>query len=160
MSSDIEERMWRNEQTCRQHWHGYSWISFYRVWRQEFLYGQPKGSDNRQRWLWRDWSGCGLVRLLQTCRDLGPCHLHRMNKHARSQYSVWGYRDRACSRMGIEKFLHCGLRQFRHSKSSVYRWYPQLDRRRFVYDTYRTMKTTLSRHGLVHIFITHCLSLL
>jgi len=34
---------------------------------------------NRQRWLWRDWSSCGLagecqVRLFQTCRDLGPCH--------------------------------------------------------------------------------------
>ena len=38
-----------------------------------------------------------------------------------------------------EQFLHCGLRKFRHSKSSVYRWYPQLDSRWFVYDTYRTM---------------------
>ena len=28
------------------------------------------------------------------------------------------------------------LRKFRHSKSSVYRWYTQFDRRRFVYDTW------------------------
>jgi len=41
-----------------------------------------------------------------------------------------------------EQFLHCGLRKFRHSKSSVYRWYTQLDRRHFVYDTYKTMKAT------------------
>jgi len=54
-----------------------------------------------------------------------------------------------------EQFLHCGLRKFRHSKSSVYRWYPQLDRRRFVYDSYRTMKATRLRHGWVHMFITH-----
>ena len=47
-------------------------------------------------------------------------------------------------------------RKFRHSKSSVYRWYPQLHRHRFVYDTYRTMKATWSRHGWVHMFITHC----
>jgi len=26
----------------------------------------------------------------------------------------------------------------------------------FVYDTYRTMKATRSRHGWVHMFITHC----
>jgi len=51
-----------------------------------------------------------------------------------------------------EQFLHCGLRKFRHSKSLVYRWYPQLDRGRFVYDTYRTMKATRSRHGWVHMF--------
>ena len=54
-----------------------------------------------------------------------------------------------------EQFLHCGLRKFRHSKSSVYRWYPQLARGQFVYDTYRTMKATRSRHGWVHMFITH-----
>ena len=54
-----------------------------------------------------------------------------------------------------EQFLHCGLRKFRHSKSSVYRWYTQLDRRRFVYDTYKTMKATRMRHGWVHMFITH-----
>ena len=55
-----------------------------------------------------------------------------------------------------KQFLHCRLRKFRHSKSSVYRWYPQLVRDRFVYDTYRTMKATRSRHGWVHMFITHC----
>ena len=32
------------------------------------------------------WSMCGLVgecrvTLLQTCRDLGPCHLHRTNNN-------------------------------------------------------------------------------
>ena len=41
-----------------------------------------------------------------------------------------------------EQFLHCGLRKFRYSKSLVERWYTQLDRRRFVYDTYKTMKAT------------------
>ena len=55
-----------------------------------------------------------------------------------------------------EQFIHCGLRKFRHSKSSVYRWYPQLARGRFVYDTYRTMEATRMRHGWVHMFITHC----
>ena len=64
---------------------------------------------------------------------------------------------RACSR-SREQFLHCGF-LFGHSKSSVYRWYTQLDRRRFVYDTYKTMKATRSRHGWVHMFITHCLQL-
>ena len=54
-----------------------------------------------------------------------------------------------------EQFLHCGLRKFRHSRSSVCRWYTQLDRRRFVYDTYKTMKATRMRHGWVHMFITH-----
>jgi len=55
-----------------------------------------------------------------------------------------------------EQFLHCALRTFRHSKSSVYRWYPQLVRGRFVYDTYKIMEATRSRHGWVHMFITHC----
>ena len=39
--------------------------------------------------------------------------------------------------------------------SPVYRRYTQLDRRRFVYDTYKTMKVTQLRHGWVHMFITH-----
>jgi len=56
------------------------------------------------------------------------------------------------------QFLQCGLRKFRHSKSSVYRWYPQLAHGQFVYDTYRTMEVTRSRHGWVHMFITHCLT--
>jgi len=54
-----------------------------------------------------------------------------------------------------EQFLQCGLRKFRHSKSSVYRWYPQHVRGRFVYDTYRAIEATRSRHGWVHMFITH-----
>ena len=54
-----------------------------------------------------------------------------------------------------EQFLHCGLRKFRHSKSLVYRWYPQLDSSRFVYDTYRTLEAIRSRHCWVHMFITH-----
>jgi len=57
---------------------------------------------------------------------------------------------------GHVSFLHCGLRKFRHSKSSVYRWYPRLARSRFVYDTYRTTEGTGLRHGWVHMFITHC----
>ena len=56
---------------------------------------------------------------------------------------------------GHVRLLHCGLRKFQHSKSSVYRWYTQLDRRRFVYDTYKTMKVTRMHHGWVHMFITH-----
>ena len=54
-----------------------------------------------------------------------------------------------------EQFLHCGLRKFRHSKSLVYRWYTQLDRCWFVYETYKTMKATRTRHGWVHMFIAH-----
>ena len=37
--------------------------------------------------------------------------------------------------------------------SSVYRWYTQHVRGRFVYDSYKTMEATLSRHGWVHMFI-------
>jgi len=58
-----------------------------------------------------------------------------------------------------EQFLYCGLRTFRYSKSSVYRWYPQLIRGRFVYDTYETMRATRSRRGWVHMFMTHCFQL-
>jgi len=54
-----------------------------------------------------------------------------------------------------EQFLHCRLRKFRHGKSSVYGWYTQLDRSRFVYDTHKTMKATRTCHGWVHMFITH-----
>jgi len=58
-----------------------------------------------------------------------------------------------------KQFLHCGLRKFRHSKSSVYRWYTQFDRRRFVYDTWDNG----SRLGRVMVectlFMTHCLQL-
>jgi len=58
-----------------------------------------------------------------------------------------------------EQFLHCELRKFRHSKSSVYRWYTQFDGRRFVYDTWDNG----SRLGRVMVectlSITHCLRL-
>ena len=54
-----------------------------------------------------------------------------------------------------EQFLHCGVRKFRHIKSSVYRWYTQLNRHLFIYDTCKTMKATRTRHGWVHMFITH-----
>jgi len=40
-----------------------------------------------------------------------------------------------------EQFLHCGLRKFRHSKSSVYRWY------------------RLHNSTVVGLFMTHCLRL-
>jgi len=55
----------------------------------------------------------------------------------------------------VSNFYIVDLEKFRHSKSSVYRWYPQLVRGRFVYDTYRTMEATRSRHGWVQMFITH-----
>jgi len=58
-----------------------------------------------------------------------------------------------------EQFLHCELRKFRHSMSSVYRWYTQLDRHQFVYDTCKTMKATRTRHVWVHMFTTHRLTL-
>ena len=58
-----------------------------------------------------------------------------------------------------EQFLQCGLRKFRHSKSSVYRLYIQFDRCRFVYDTWDNG----SRLGRVMddctLFMTHCLRL-
>ena len=58
-----------------------------------------------------------------------------------------------------EQFLHCGLKKI--SPQQVvgigYRWYPLLARGRFLYDAYEamTMKATRSRHGWVHMFITH-----
>ena len=63
-----------------------------------------------------------------------------------------------------EQFLPCELRKFRHIKSSVYRWYPQLVRGRFVYDTYRTREVTLSLMMMIaswlsaHVYYTlpHC----
>jgi len=58
-----------------------------------------------------------------------------------------------------EQILQCGLRKFRHSKSSVYRLYIQFDRCRFVYDTWDNG----SRLGRVMddctLFMTHCLRL-
>jgi len=55
----------------------------------------------------------------------------------------------------VSNFYIVDFKKFRHSKSSVYRWYTQLDRRRFVYDTYKTMKATRTRHDWVQVFITH-----
>ena len=58
-----------------------------------------------------------------------------------------------------EQFLHCGLRKFCHSKSSVYRWYTQSDCRPFVYDTWDN-GSRLSRVMVeCTLFITHCLRL-
>ena len=38
---------------------------------------------------------------------------------------------------------------------TLYRWYTQLDRRRIVYDAYKTVKATRMHHCWVHMFITH-----
>ena len=64
-----------------------------------------------------------------------------------------------CSLSGREQFLHCGLRKFRHRKSSIYRWYTQLDCCRFVYDT-RDNESWLGRIMVeCTLSITHCLRL-
>ena len=60
-----------------------------------------------------------------------------------------------CGQCHVSNFYIVDLENFRHSKSSVYRWYTQLDRRWFVYDTYKTMKATRTHHGWVHMFTTH-----
>ena len=91
-----------------------------------------------------------------TARDFRFCT--RVGHVKSSSYDEWVHPKWALSR-SREQFLHCELRKFRHSKSSVYRWYPQLVRGRFVYDTSETMKATRSRHGWVHMFITHCFQL-
>ena len=39
--------------------------------------------------------------------------------------------------------------------SSAFWWYTQLDRRRFVYDTYKKINATRMRHCWVHMFTTH-----
>ena len=52
-------------------------------------------------------------------------------------------------------FYIVDLENFGTASHLVYRWYTQLDRRRFVCDTYKTMKATWMRHGWVHMFITH-----
>jgi len=56
-----------------------------------------------------------------------------------------------------EQFLHCGLRKFRHSKSSVYAGDIHNST---VVGLFMTpigqCKPTRSRHGWVHMFITHC----
>ena len=55
----------------------------------------------------------------------------------------------------VSNFYIVDFKKFRHSKLPVCRWYTQLDRRRFVYYSYKTMKATRTLHGWVHMFITH-----
>ena len=45
-------------------------------------------------------------------------------------------------------FYIVDFKKFRNSKSSVYRWYAQLDRRRFVYDTLPPTKHPTSYHRI------------
>ena len=51
------------------------------------------------------------------------------------------------------KRLDCGLKKFRHSNSSVYRWYPQVVRRRFVLTHLRQWKRLVASW-----LSAHCLS--
>ena len=51
--------------------------------------------------------------------------------------------------LDLEKFATAS-RRYRPTGD---RAYTQLHRRRFVYDTYKTMKATRTRHGWVHVFI-------
>ena len=54
-----------------------------------------------------------------------------------------------------EQFLQCGLRKFHNSKSSVYRWYPQLGPWSFDYDTYKTMeKDSIATRLTFHVYYT------
>ena len=94
----------------------------------KYLYGTAKG---------RDFKFCIRLTMSGISLPMSNC----------SQKWTWSWpRD---------WFLHFGLRKLRHSKSSEYKWYTQLDRRRFVYDTYKTMKRTRTRYGWVHMFTTH-----
>jgi len=54
----------------------------------------------------------------------------------------------------VSNFCIVDLENFVTAILSVDRWYTQLDRHRFVYDTYNTMKATRTRHGWVHMFTT------
>jgi len=54
----------------------------------------------------------------------------------------------------VSNFYIVDLENFAKA-SRRYRWYTQLGRRRFVYDTHNTMEATRMRHGWVHMFITH-----
>ena len=53
----------------------------------------------------------------------------------------------------VSNFYIVDLVKFRHSKSSVYRWYPQLVRGRFVYDTYTATKA-ISSWLIAHVYYT------
>ena len=46
----------------------------------------------------------------------------------------------------VTNFCIVDFKKFRHSKLSVYRWYTQLDRRRFVYDTLPPTRPPTSYH--------------
>jgi len=46
----------------------------------------------------------------------------------------------------VSYFYIVDFKKFYHSNSSVYRWYTQLDRRRFVYDTLYPTKPPTSYH--------------
>jgi len=89
-------------------------------------------------------SAMAKARDLKFCTRVG--HAKSCDEWVFPKWAWWG---------SCEQFLHCGLRKFYHSKSSVDRWYIQLDRRRFVYDTYKTVKATRTRHAWVHMFNTH-----
>ena len=58
-----------------------------------------------------------------------------------------------------EQFLHCGLRKFRHSKSSVDGWYTQLN----VVGLFMTLETmaadSIASWLSAHLSVTHCLRL-
>jgi len=56
----------------------------------------------------------------------------------------------------VSNFYIVDFKKFRHIKSSVIGDIHNSVRSRFVYDTYRTVEATRSRHGWVHMFITHC----
>jgi len=79
----------------------------------------------------------------------------RITAKSRKQNGRWSNYSHSLYSGSHEQFLHCGLRKYHHSKSSVYRWYTQLNRHRFVNDTCKTMKATWTHHGWMHMFITH-----
>ena len=101
---------------------------------------------------------CTAIHSVVTCepRDFkfGTLTYHNKSHPADEKYSLIGAWSGS-----REQFLHCGLKKFRNSKSSVCRWYTQFDRRRFVYDTWDNG----SQLGRVMIectlSITHCLRL-
>jgi len=106
----------------------------------------------------------GVVRVKTLCnisatanaRDFRFCT--RVD-HVKSKSCIeWVLPKWACSG-SREQFRHCELRNFRHSKSSVYRWYTQLDCLRFVYDTWDN-RSQLGRITVeCALSIMHCLQL-
>jgi len=47
----------------------------------------------------------------------------------------------------VSNFYIADLEISQQQVVGIYRWYPQHVRGRFVYDTYKTMEATRSRHG-------------